>query len=127
MCISDWRIGRLIRSSTKTVLLGVAGTATIAANRQRVGIIIAVPFADPAAAVGVALRQGGVIIGSATTSVPQFMATLQTHGETPTLELSIQELTNNAVVVNITEYFMDESMLTAALESFKGEYPSSWR
>lgn len=127
MCISDWRIGRLIRSVAKTATLGANGTLTINGSRQRVGISIAVPVVDQATAVGVSLSQGGVILGVVCNSTPAFMATLQTHGESPTLTLVATELCGNITIVSVIEYFMDESMLTEAKDNFARDYPVSWR
>lgn len=38
MCIADWRIGRLIRSSVRVVSVGATDTIIAAANRDRVAI-----------------------------------------------------------------------------------------
>lgn len=124
MCVSDWRLGSLVRSVIRTFSVTSAQTFTIAANQERVGLTIAA-FASSAIGSPLISIDGlsGLIIGGSTYTFPLHI-TMQTHGDLPTHAFS--GTGSNAVTPAtgvIIEYFLPRSVIGAMLEEFKRQYP----
>lgn len=121
MCISDWRIGRLIRSVGTVWNTGSGVGVNIPPNKQRVGLTFAADAngAAVSAAAILTFTGGGVLVignGRAMTHI-----TLLTHGDLPTrggIITTVVSLSTGAWI----EYLLPEECLAAGLEEFKRQY-----
>lgn len=124
MCVSDYRLGSLIRSVIRTFSVTSAQTFTIEANQERVGLTI---LARGASANGSPIisvdGNDGFVIGGSTYTFPWHITT-QTHGDLPTHAFSGTGV--NAVTPAtglIIEYLLPRSVIGAMLEEFRRQYP----
>lgn len=124
MCISDWRIGRLIRPIGHVVDL--AATLTLQANFQRVGLRFSVSSST-------AIPLGNIIRiafdGTMEVYLPDtqgsLLMTLQSDGDLPTRQITVT-LIAGSDKYSVIEYIMPEAYLAAGLEHFNSEY-KQWK
>lgn len=121
MCIQDWRLGRLIRSEARAVVLGLGATEDFPANKQRVGVTVGIPFANNSSIVFGQLSVDGILLVHFRNSNNLFEMTLATHGDLPMRPFT---LTGNgtAVTFGLVQYFLPEEFLAAGLEEFNSEH-----
>lgn len=124
MCVSDYRLGSLIRSVIRAYSVTNAQTFTIPTNQERVGLTIC-PAAVTANGVTIVSIDGtaGIAVGGSTYTFPWHITT-QTHGDLPTHAFSGTGV--NAVTPAtglIIEYFLPRKVIGAMLEEFQRQYP----
>lgn len=121
MCMQDWRVGRLIRTSPHPESGNVVNL-TVAPNRNRVGIYISAPgLNDPVLGfipADIQILLGGVVAAYA---IGGIMVSLATHGDLCQRGFSVIDNSNGASI-SAVEFFMPEEYLAAGLESFRSNY-----
>jgi len=121
MCISDWRIGRLIRSETKIHTPGIGATGTTPANQNRIGILFASLYNNVTVTQWPLLLLDGVQIDILTQNERWRLYTIAKHGNLPMRSWGITtNIAANSVAV--TEFFLPESYLAAGIEEFMRQY-----
>lgn len=118
MCISDWRLGRLIRS-VSTPFSTAAGTGLVyGRNPQRVGVTILMTTPDPGSGGAFTIAFDGGGAGALPAENAPHSFTLQSHGDLPTraFVLAAGSAAGAGIVI---EHFMPESYLQAGLDEFK--------
>lgn len=121
MCVNDWRLGRLVRSTGKNIAIAPASAIVVLPNKQRVGLCFA--FNNDPLAAGSTFSvtfDNGVIIGSQG-FFPYLMISLLEFGDLSTHGATVAGF-SVAGVVNVSEYIMPEEYLAVALEKFKTDY-----
>lgn len=120
MCLSDWRVGRLIRSQLRQLDAASGPSYTIPGNRQRVGIRFI--YAETAGTSAQFL--GGVVDGIALILVgfqnPNTLFTIETDGDLPTKEWTL--VASAAIDFAVIEYFLPEDVLAAGIQQFRSAY-----
>lgn len=121
MCLQDWRLGRFIRSVPHP-LSGVGVSILLTANPQRVGLLATIAQGPAVGTDSLAIIVDSKTIFSVDANADShFFATIATHGDLPMKAISI--LANmGALNVSVTEFFLPEEYLAAAMEQFKSEY-----
>lgn len=124
MCVSDYRLGSLIRSVIRTFSVTSAQTFTIAANQERVGLTIMGRGANTNGSPIISVDgNDGFVIGGSTYTFPWHI-TMQTHGDLPMRAFSGTGA--NAVTPAlglIIEYLLPRKVIGAMLEEFQRQYP----
>jgi len=118
MCISDWRIGRLIRSVSSTQTPGIGASATLPRNPQRVGLLISAQSTLAISTHYPIISVAGVVISWMRNGDNAMMFTMQQYGDLTTRDWSVLTPTA-ATVLSFTEFFLPEEILAAGLEEFK--------
>lgn len=118
MCISDWQIGRFIRSVSTQHVDANAAPVVLPANRQRVAVM----FVFDAAAIAATGRYE-VVVGGAHVIDSQLFAlptifTLKDHGDLPTKRFSVTGTVSPAPL-GITEWFLPEDVLDSFVSKLK--------
>lgn len=121
MCVSDWRLGRLIRVKATSFVDPQAPTVIAAANKDRVGITLSTQVGTSGfiAAIRHQLATSQFIYFTPDNQFYHF--TLLEHGELPTVEWRAGA-NPNSDTVTVLEYFLPERVLTAGIEQFKSQY-----
>lgn len=121
MCVGDWRLGRLIRSQGTDFSTSVASQLTFQRNAQRVAVMIAI---DPLFAMSTGVTEltfDNLAVVTVNFYNPMSIISLQTHGDLPTHKFTIAA-SEDVVTGTITEFFMPEHYLAAALKQFESDY-----
>jgi len=110
MCVSDWRVARLIRCRLIAAITPPETAYILPSNRQRVGVSFAItPVAGNAL---IQVRNSDAFVSMNEIVAPfQFLHfTVKSHGELPTLRWN---LTTDGIVtvVTIVEYYLPEDVL----------------
>lgn len=123
MCISDLRFGGNIRHVRKSSTLGAAGTLTVPANPQRIGILFAISiYASVTANVGQISVTGGDFVATIGAGNNNVEFDIRRHGD---LVIQGFTLTNGGTggnVCTITEFIASEAELAAAVDEFKRKF-----
>jgi hypothetical protein len=121
--MDDWRLGRLIRSKITAATIVAAGTLSVNANMQRVGIRCSIATSQIVVPGGVTITIDGQLAVILFSSFPTIDFTFADDGELPTKSFL---LTNNTsatnMAVSIIEYFLPEEYIQAGIDSFKSQY-----
>lgn len=124
MCFGDWRVGRLIRQTIFSTLVGNGATFTIGADPTRVGLLVS--CIDSAAGVtswttlfDVADSKNALFVQSG--SGPQLL-TIATHGSLPSRSIQFIAVNTATVIVSVLAFHVPEDMLAVGLEQFNTEY-----
>lgn len=128
MCMTDWRIGRLVRSVTTQFSLPQLTQANVVQNMQRIGWDLSPnsPMTFQVDSLGPSIGLARVVVNGKNTFLItqtslEISVRLTTHGDLPTKPFVISNFdADNAF--NLTEYFMPEEYLEAGLNSFNSEY-----
>jgi len=118
MCVSDWRLGRLIRSQN-TQVNTAAGTNTLfLPNRNRVGITLSLTVGGVSAANSMIVTFDNGAAFLITHGNPNVHITLCTHGDFVNRGFVVS---GGAVLTTLTvvEYFLPEEVLAAGLNEFR--------
>lgn len=126
MCISDWRLGRQIRTQITAFSLTTAQVQQLAANPQRVGVTFGLTVPTTGALAAAVVRIGGIEHRSLSTENPSYHITLATHGELPTLACAVVSKAGT-MTGSIIEYFLPEEVIQAGLDEFKRAFPNLFR
>jgi hypothetical protein len=118
MCVSDWRLGRQIKTQHTAYSLAAAGTLTVPKNYQRVGIAIGTNNPQALITSRLAISVAGVSHTSLFSSQTRLLFTLQTDGELPTLEWVLTAV-GVTFTGSIIEYILPEEILAAGLNEFR--------
>lgn len=122
MCISDWRLGRLVRAISRTEAIQPASDLLIAAVQQRVGISFLLPLGtfnvDVVPDADYALDTGFRM----STSVGFYHFTVTNHGDLPMRRWTVHNLSVITANVGIIEYFLPEEVLSQAMEELRSVY-----
>lgn len=122
MCVGDWRLGRLIRSSIHNIVAPSSGDTLVERNRDRVGLTIATPdaLADNTVQVEVELGvfRSWVIL---TPDNCMMHITLSTHGDLPTRKWRCGSNLPGIDYI-VTEYFLPERVLSDIISRYYSEY-----
>lgn len=119
MCISDWRIGLLLRSVITPIAITSAATIVVPANRQRVGFFLNFNAAASGGGLSADLLCETMPIGRYTAFQVPLLYTLETHGDLCTRQLTISS--NVAGISNggYIEWFLPENVTSAYIEEFR--------
>lgn len=117
MCMSDWRLGRLIRTVGSFQTVANAGTMVIGTNRDRVGIIISIDVSSTASVTRVSIDVDGLRAMSLSTTNPQVIYTLASHGDLPTRQFTMTAQ-GTGFNIGVLELIAPEKMIDAAIEEF---------
>lgn len=124
MCVNDWRLGRLIRSSfSASYPTGNPALIGIKPSQDRVGIMFSGD--DSGAPFFIYVWKGGVPVRLATISyvAGPLLLTLATHGDLPTMGFSLEDSTLGGHPMYVTEFWLPESALSVPSEGLKTGYP----
>lgn len=128
MCMADWRIGRMIRTIDTTTSIAAPNNFTIKASRQRCAIRIAIAVALDPAFDSVApdnpsfqVFRGGKAVAVLNVFTPIYYASFMADGDASTLVHLVQDISYGDSVT-VSEWFMPESVLTAAMSEFERDY-----
>lgn len=119
MCVSDYRIGRLIRYNTQVASVSAAGTMTMLANPQRVGLLICSAIPTIVVSQYITVSIGGNIIAYLFSSAPILMLDIRQHGSfvQQAVLLTSVGATDN---LSITEFILPEDYLAALPSDYVG-------
>lgn len=122
MCISDWRLGRLIRTQINAKSLTSGQTISVPANPARVGIILAMSTPQTLTANVVTVTIDGVLWGHINGYMPQLRFHMNNDGDITTRSFL---LTNGTITqtLSITELLLPESILAENLNNLMRPYP----
>ena len=118
MCVSDWRLGRLVRSQN-TQASTAAGTGLVyLPNRNRIGITLSLTIGGVSAANSMIVTFDNGAIFLITHGNPNIHMTLCTHGDFVNRGFVVSA---GAVLTTLTvvEYFLPEEVLAAGLNEFR--------
>ncbi len=120
MCLQDWRLGRLIRASSRmeTVATGAGNTVDIPSDKQRVGITISVNRRFALGTEYGQIRLDGVVFAILGNGQVNLHLTVATHGDLPMRELTLQSI-GISIDYGIVEYTLPEEFLMAGMAEFK--------
>lgn len=119
MCVSDWRLGRLIRSAGRTVNIPMGGTVDIAADSQRVAIIIAATLTDITAGQ-ISISANGVVFCYTLPFSQPAVISLVHYGDLPTKKLTLASSNGGAdELAHVTEFWLSEAILHESLDQLK--------
>lgn len=121
MCISDYRIGRLIRSQSDTYSVAAGSPQTIPAHRDRVGIYFATSTPILIVTSVVNINCNGVVIAKLWGAQTIQRLLLAEDGDLCTKEFTITAV-GSTHVVGVHQLFLPEAAIAAALEEFKRSY-----
>lgn len=122
MCVSDWRIGRLIRTQATAFDSTVPTGLTYNPNRQRVGILIVpTPSAFAVTQVVIATFLNGTKIVFDATAQAKLLS-MQEFGELTTFGFTLTVVGTITTGV-VTEFFLPEEIIQAGLDEFRRSYP----
>lgn len=118
MCIGDWRLGRLVRSSAQAFDIATGVGLTLKPSQQRVGIWFSTDETPIASLVAWKLlfTNGSILSGMYPTG--HVLVTLENSGDLCTKGVTVSSQDGN-FKGTFTEFFMPEKYLTAALEEFE--------
>lgn len=123
MCMGDWRLGRLIRSVGRNLIVAGTGPTLVAANQQRVGITFCA-FPNAGNTLTINVRKAGALVASLSDlgSINMLQHfTLMSHADLPTYEFTaVLAVAGN---VDIIEYILTEE----ALRLLPKELESQWK
>lgn len=117
MCISDYRLGRLIRSQLDSQSVAVGTPITIPQHQNRVGIIINTSAVISVITSFVIVTVGGVAVGKLWSSAPTIAFLLKEHGDLCQKEFTLTA-TGTTAACGIVQLFLPESVIDAAIEEF---------
>lgn len=120
MCVSDWRLGRLMSVRYQPWNLVSGEGVTLPANRQRVGLIITTSVVLGTTA-GFSLTSGGVLIMSIYGLAAYKEFSLAEHGIFVQQDFVVGQQ-NAASIGAYIETTMPERYLSAALNEFNSKY-----
>lgn len=111
MCVSDWRVARLIRCNLIAAITPPQTTFILLPNRQRVGVSICVTPALANVLIQVRNSDATITINETFAPFQFFHFTTKSHGELPTLRWNV---TADGVddVVSVIEYLLPEELLS---------------
>jgi hypothetical protein len=121
MCISDWRLGRLIRSQTTSAALTVGQTLILPPNAQRVGVILSNSIGTLGSANSATVAIGGVNCFLICGALPPLSLTLKDYGDLITKQI-VLTCGTTAATIFATELFLPESVLSEAIETDMRKY-----
>jgi hypothetical protein len=124
MCIGDWRLGRLVRSHGREIVIPNGSTISIKPDQTRVGLLLSAPVAEIALGGSCDIMVAGVSVGTLQSIFASLYFSMALHGDLLTKQFDLTAVGADEDV-GITEWTMPEEYLTAALESFQSEY-SQW-
>ena len=117
MCISDWKIGRFLRSQSDTYSIAAAGTLTIPAHRERVGIYFATATPILVITQTLVVACNGSPIAKLWGATPIQRLTLQQDGDLCQKEFVLTS-TGTTFSVGVHQLFLPEDVLDAMLEDY---------
>lgn len=117
MCISDWRIGRFIRSAGTQNTIGISATVPFPANPARVGLVFGITAPSITITVNCSIQFNGVILFGLGPNVLHAEMWFPQYGD-----LLRQAFTvvggSSAFNLGITEFMLPEAIIQAPLEAF---------
>jgi len=121
MCINDWRLGRLIRSSAQAFSTVTGAGITLKPNKQRVGILFSTTEEPVSGLAGWVLTfdNGAILAGLYPSAFVNI--NILTHGDLPTHGVTVRK-SESEIIGAFTEFFLPETVLTAGLEEFMRQY-----
>lgn len=122
MCISDWRLGRLIRKQITPFGLAAAGTASVGASRQRVGLMICAFGSAAGANTGGQITTSGTVVGLVGNATPIIQFTLDQNGDFCQEPFTVTATAATTLTGCFVEMFLPEDVITAGIEQFYSEF-----
>lgn len=124
MCISDWRLGRLIVSQAKAWSIADASTLVLPSNRQRVGLLLSHNTILTATAGYIATFEHGTVLAINGIKLDR-MLTIVEHGSLVQERVTISQ-GSASVAGTFTEFLLPEEYLSAGLDQFISEYKNKF-
>lgn len=125
MCVSDWRLGRFLRSDSTLFSITSGNTGSLALGDDLVGLNICLQAPGASAATGAIVLAGGNAVAFLNNNLCQVMYTLPIHGDLLrkawTLQASGQNITGS-----VTAWYLPKEVLNEELDRFYSEY-MKWR
>lgn len=117
MCVSDWRIGRLLRSQATAFHLTIGATHDILPNQQRVAIHIA--GEDDAHAVPTFLRLlvNDVLLAIRYDILSEAYYSIKDYGDLVTGKWTISPPAGGSYIT-VVEWFLPEGVLAVSVDEF---------
>ena len=120
MCINDLRLGKLVIPRFQAVTVGAAATLTLAADPQRIGLIVACD--QTSVSVNASIQIDGVAVDFLSTSHPVASLSLLTIGQGIVRVPGVQNFTLATLAIGITELTLPAEYLATMLEHWRTEY-----
>jgi len=119
VCVGDYRLGRLVRSQAKIVILGIAVQEIVPSDPNRVGLIIV-----PSAALDAIIGTDDITVTTANgwliNATSRFILSVIEHGDLPTKRWSGKEGTPLAgATLLVIEQFLPPAVLNIPLEAIQ--------
>ena len=111
MCVGDWRLGRFIKTSARTISVTAGSPVSIGASRQRVGVFLMGNLVDMAGGAAYSLEINGVPITLVNASINTGLITIETHGDLPTKEVAVTTFSGGPFTCYVTEFWLPEEFL----------------
>lgn len=121
MCLSDWRLGRLIRTKARLVTSAASPGTIINADQQRVGISFCLNNPDVTLPSNVDIFIDGVCAFNLSAADPYRKLTLANDGDMPTRQFGISTVSISNIV-RVVEQWLPENVLSAGLAEFTSKY-----
>lgn len=119
MCISDYRIGRLIRSVPKDIAMTPGQVLTIVANPQRVGLDIFVATDTPTGFSVFIVAVEDCIIDPPAVVPTRYSYRMTKDGDLPTRRFTVNNGDAAGHHVTVIEYIIPEAALTDAIQNYE--------
>lgn len=124
MCVGDWRLGRLVRSVVSNQSISAGVNAVLAANRQRVGVLVSMGgSATIAATMTTRIQVDGLDVCFLGSGQLSRLFTVQESGDLPTKQFTIVR-GNIDFTACFVEFFLPEEVLSAGIEQFRSQFTS---
>lgn len=121
MCVSDWRLGRLITFQQTLWDDGSSKGQTYLPNMQRVGILFGSVDGDLTLPAYSKIQIDGVDHTEVGTGHPDVFYTLEKHGLLVTRKFTISPIATGSKG-SVIEFFLPEAYIAACIKSFDNEY-----
>lgn len=122
MCISDWRLGRQIRSVARNVSIAAGGTFVINSSPQRVGLIFYPNAEAGTGGLSFTMTMDGVFLGAFGGGTYPIVLSLESTGDMSTHQWTIGNTDTNVHTFAFVELFLPEGTLAAGLAEFLAKY-----
>lgn len=120
MCISDLRLGRLVTSVVRTIVVTHLTTLTIPASRQRIGIAFGIAASSVVNGGDIRIDVDRQQLLLPTLITDLFRYSFETDGNLPTKEWGIVNLaTVTDYSISVVEHFLPEDVLRAYINQFE--------
>lgn len=111
MCVNDWRLGRFIKTSARTISVTAGTPVPLGSNPQRVGVLLCGDLTDMAGGATYSLEVNGVPVTYCNASIHAELLSLTGHGDLPTKSINVTTFSGGPFTCYVTEFFLPEEFL----------------